>query len=336
LDLELVFFRRGSEHDRFAALQVPMHHVETRRRMPLDWRQRAFALRALLASDPPRILHTWLFEAHEVGLVAALGWPRTRVVLAHRSGHGVPGTARHLLALRPFRRRIDHVVANSPSGAEMMLRFGVDASRISVIANGLPPERVAVSRDRADVRRELGIPLGVPLLVAVSRPDPNKDFPTLFAGFREVRSRLPSAELLLCGPTERDIDELAGSLPSGARAIGLHQRPADLMNAADVIVVASRTEGHSNVADEALMLGMPVVTTDTGGHPPLVRSAGGRVVPVGRADLLSEALLGLLESPPRREDVRAAAERRLSMSSVADATIDLYERLLDHDGSAPG
>lgn len=218
----------------------------------------------------------------------------------------------------------------------MMLRFGLDASRVSVISNGLPLERVAVTRDRADVRRELGIHPGIPLFCTVCRADPNKDFPTLFAAFREVRSRRPDAELVLVGPTDRDLRQLGCSLPEGVHAIGFQTRPAEVMNAADVIVVSSRTEGHSNVADEALMLGMPLATTDVGGHPPLVRATGGRVVPVGRGDLLGQALLELFESPPLRAHVRAAAGRRLSISAVADATADLYARLLRTTGSPSG
>jgi glycosyltransferase involved in cell wall biosynthesis len=269
-----------------------------------------------------------LFEAHEVGLLAALQWPGTRVILAHRSGPGVPGTRRHLLALRPLRRRIDHVVANSSGGAKMMLGIGLEAHRVSIIPNGLPTDRVRLGQSRASVRRDLGIGPDTPLMCAVSRPDPSKDFPTLFAALARVRSVNPNGILILVGPTADHLRKLGSALPPGALAIGFHPRPPEVMNASDVVVIASRTEGHSNVADEALMLGLPVATTDTGGHPALVAQSGGRVVPVGRGDLLGAAILKLLEAPPDRADVRAVAARRLDMTRVADATTALYGRVL--------
>lgn len=330
-DLELAFFRSGPQHDRFATLGLPMHQVEAHRRLPLDWRRRANVLRRVVGPRPPDILHTWLYETHLVGLVAGLAWPQTRIVLSHRSGSGVPGSRRHLLALRPLRCRIDHVVANSQAGAEVMLQFGLDPSRVSVIANGLPSERVVVERGREVMRRELGVRSDAPVVCAITRADATKDLPALFGAFGVVRARLPDAELVLVGPTARELRDFGARLPAGARTVGFQGRPADYMNAADAVVISSRTEGHSNVADEALMLGMPVAVTDTGAHASLVREAGGLVVPVGRRDLLGEALLELLIHPRERGAIRAIAEQRLSITQVADATAALYERLLSAD-----
>lgn len=336
LGLELVFFRKGSQHERFAALGVPMHQIHPHRRLALDFHRRAKALRQLLAADGADVIvHTWLYETHLVGLLAALGRPNTRVVVAHRSGLAVLRSRRHLWVLRLLRGRIDHAVANSHAGAQVMAQMGLDANRVSVISNGLPRDRVAVERDRAVVRGQLGIAPDAPVVCAVTRPDATKDLPTLFTAFEVARSARPDAELVLVGPTARELSEFGTSLPQGARAIGFQLRPPDYMNATDVIAISSRTEGHSNVGDEALMLGMPVVTTDVGEHPALVRQAGGRVVPVGRPDLLGAALVELLAYPPRREDVRAAAERSLSISGVADATVALYARLLSGNPRGP-
>ena len=310
-----------------------MHQIHARRTLPLDWHRRSLALRRVLAADRPDILHTWLYETHLVGLVASLGRPETHVVLSHRSGTGVPRSARHLSALRLLRHRIDHAVANSQAGAEVMLRLGLEPRRVSVIANGLPVDRVAVSRDRATVRRELAIDQAVPVICAVTRPDETKDLYTLYTAFDVVRTKRPDAELVLVGATAEELREFGASLPAGARAIGFQERPVDYMNAADVLAISSRTEGHSNVADEGLMLGMPVVATDTGGHPPLVRMSGGRVVPVGRGDLLGSGLLEMLSAPPPREGVRAVAERHLSMVCVGDAMATLYAGLLSGDSA---
>jgi glycosyltransferase involved in cell wall biosynthesis len=227
-----------------------------------------------------------------------------------------------------LRHRIDHAVANSQAGAQVMMQLGLEPRRVSVIANGLPVDRVAVLCNRATVRRKLDIDLAVPVICAVTRPDKTKDLSTLYAAFDVVRTQRPDAELVLVGATAEELREFGAALPVGARAIGFQKRPVDYMNAADVIAISSRTEGHSNVADEGLMLGMPVVATDTGGHPPLVRMSGGRVVPVGRGDLLGAGLVEMLRAPPSPEDVRAVAERHLSMVGVADAMATLYAGLL--------
>lgn len=325
---ELACFRAARGYDDFQALGVPIHHIAARRRLALDWRRRAAEMRRTFSSSPPDILHTWLFEAHIVGLVAAGSWPNTRVIVAQRSGHGAPEDGRHLLAMRPLRHRIDHAIANSNAGAELLEKFGLDPQRISIISNGLPAERVSVRRDAVDIRREIGVAPEVPIICAVARPDPTKDLPTLFAAFSRIRASSPRAALVLVGVTADEARRLSSQIPAGTHALGFDSWPADIMNASDVVVISSRTEGHSNVADEALMLGMPLAVTDTGDHVPIVREAGGRVVPVGRADLLGDAVLELLRSPPGRDSVRAVAHRRLSMSSVATATSEIYDRLV--------
>jgi glycosyltransferase involved in cell wall biosynthesis len=147
---------------------------------------------------------------------------------------------------------------------------------------------------------------------------------------RHVWSALPDAELIIVGPTTDAVERKVGvELPPRVHVLGWQPEPSEWMNAADVVAVHSRAiEGHSNAAGEALMLGLPVATTDVGGHPALVRRAGGRVVPIRRGDLLGEAILDLIHHPPTRERVIQVARNELSIENVADAYLKLYDRLL--------
>src|SRR2546423_8786279 len=80
LDLELVCFRRGRNHERFEEIGIPVHVLESRARLSIDLPRRVRALRRLYADDRPAVLHTWLFEGNVVGLFAARVWPQTAVV----------------------------------------------------------------------------------------------------------------------------------------------------------------------------------------------------------------------------------------------------------------
>ncbi len=340
LDLELVCFTPGAAHERFEALGIPLHIV--RRRMPvtIDWYRRARALRRVVNGRGPDILHTWLYEAHQVGLAASRCWPTTRVLLSHRSSGVLPRDRKFIAALRLQRRRIDHVVANSDAGAETIIRsVGIESGQVSVIPNGLPPDRVAVQRGREAIRNVLGLPARTPVICSVGRIDREnaKDYPALFTAMQRVWSALPEAELIVVGPTARGLEQRTGApLPSRVHAVGWQPKPSEWMNAADVVAIHSPAEGHSNVADEALMLGLPVATTNTGGHAVLVRRAGGRVVPVKRGDLLGEAILNLIRHPPERVDVIEVAESALSMENVASAYLYLYDRLLVRSPTVAG
>jgi glycosyltransferase involved in cell wall biosynthesis len=325
--LELVCFEPGRSHEKFLALDIPVHTIGRRRRLSLDFPRRVHALREIYADRHPDILHTWLFEAHVVGLAAARRWPRTRVVAGQRSG-AVQRTMRaHQAAMRLLLKRADYGIANSAVGRDILVELGMRPDRIAVTALGITDDRLTVTREREAVRSELGADSG-PLVVCVGRASPDKDYPVLMTAMEAVWRRWPSATLAIVGPTAEQLASLGVTLSPRARATGWRDATADYLNAADVVAVSSFTEGYSNAAAEALLLGRPVVTTDAGDHPELVRASGGRVVPVRRPQLLGEAILDILEEPPEPDFVSAAARPLLTVSGMADATIKVYTEVL--------
>lgn len=330
--VELAYFRRGPHHDRFEAIGIPLHELGAHGPLTVDWPRRVRVLKRLIVKRRPDLLHAWLYEAQLVALLATRPRPTPPVVLAHRSSGVLPRYRRHLWALRMLRRRANHVIANSAAGADLIAgAVGVGRDRISVIANSIPAERVTPEVPSSAIREHLGIDESAPLLCSVGRIDQQraKDYATLRAALEHVWTVLPDAEMLAVGPTPGELEhELAQPLDRRLHAMGWQANPADWMNAADIVVVHSRSEGYSNVACEALMLGKPVASTDTGGHTSLVARAGGQVVPVGRGDLLGEAMLALLRDPPRPEAVAAIASDELSIDRGADATLSIYNRVL--------
>ena len=332
---ELVYFERGALHQSFEELDIPLHELGRRRRLATDARRRVRALRALYRERPPDILQTWLFEGNAVGLWAARAWPGTRVVVAQRSGTAERGLVAHMSLTRFLLRRADYAVSNSEEGADLLIDLGFDGGSIEVIPQGVSADRATPRRPREAVRAELDLPEDAPLLVAVGRADDTKDFSGLFKALELVRTKREDVALALVGPTPKDMRALGLELPRFVAAVGWQERPSDYMNAADLIVIPSWTEGHSNVAGEALMLGCPVVTTNTGAHVPIVTAAGGRVVPIRDPDALARAVLDLLDAPPSRESVVAAARPQLDNGRVVEAMVRIYERLLARN-STPG
>jgi glycosyltransferase involved in cell wall biosynthesis len=149
-----------------------------------------------------------------------------------------------------------------------------------------------------------------------------------------VVAERPDARLALVGPADTDLARLGVEPRPWLVATGW-VRSIDYIAAADVVAISSWTEGHSTVADEALLLGLPVVTTGVGDHPRLVNEAGGRVVPVASPDRLAAAIGEMLDGPPDPVGVREFARTRLSWDASVDRTIQVYEELLDRSLAAP-
>ena len=81
-----------------------------------------------------------------------------------------------------------------------------------------------------------------------------------------------------------ELRALAGKLGVGGRVIftGGVERPSRYIRRFDVAVLCSESEGFSNAIIEYMADARPVVCTDTGGNPELVRDGvNGYLVPVG-------------------------------------------------------
>ncbi|MBN2562987.1 MAG: glycosyltransferase [Phycisphaerae bacterium] len=106
------------------------------------------------------------------------------------------------------------------------------------------------------------------------------------------------------------------------------KRVAALLNAADLFVLASRSEGWCNAVAEALACGCPVVATDVGGNREIVNDpALGRLVPLEDCGALTEAVCWALERDWDRQRIAELGGRR-DWQQVARECVDLFKVVL--------
>jgi glycosyltransferase involved in cell wall biosynthesis len=104
------------------------------------------------------------------------------------------------------------------------------------------------------------------------------------------------------------------------------------LNAADLFVLASRSEGWCNAIVEALACGCPVVATDVGGNREIVTDpALGRLVPFGDRDALAGTVCEALTKEWDRAAIAEVGGRR-DWQQVARECVDLFESVLDRGG----
>jgi glycosyltransferase involved in cell wall biosynthesis len=340
---ELTRLRRARGHDTIVAGPLgalgPSGTVDEvvdvpRRNRPLAVLRARRQLRDLLARSGATVVHAHGLKA---GWVAVSVRPRPRVVLTVHNivldptaglGHRVLAALEGRLA--PL---VDHVI--SPSAAiDRRLAPMVPAERRSII---LPVSPLAQPRrGRAEVRRDLGIDEGAPLVVVVARLHRQKDLPTFVAAFASVVEQVPDAQAVVVGDGVLRA-ELTAAVESGGRGGRRHHKGArdhavDQIGAADVLAVSSVWEAVPLVVVEALLLAVPVVTTRVGIVEELIEhGVGGEVVDVGDAAGMARALVALLRDPEARHRVgdagRARAEARVDPEALVDAVETVYERL---------
>jgi glycosyltransferase involved in cell wall biosynthesis len=192
---------------------------------------------------------------------------------------------------------------------------GAPAARWTPVA---APALPAVVRSPAEVRAELGA-AGRPFVLAVGRLAAQKGFDVLADAAGRVAAVWDGSPAPLVA--------IAGEGPERARLTGapvrlLGQRAdvADLISAADIVVMPSRWEGWPLVAQEALRAGRALIATPVGGLPRLAAGAP-RWVPVGDAAALAEAIIAVIADPRTKAALEVASLTRAADLPDEDDTM---------------
>ncbi len=219
-----------------------------------------------------------------------------------------------LARLRRFYPRNDAVIAVSRGVAEDFLELApLPPSRLHVIPN--PVVTPGIEHLAAlDPEHPWLAPGQPPLLLAVGRLHPQKDYPTLLRACAALPRNL-AWRLLILGEGEQRpyLERLIGELGlTGQAALGGQvDNPYAYMARARLMVLSSAWEGFGNVLVEAMAVGTPVVATDCPHGPGEILDQGrlGKLVPVGDAGALAVAISDALAQPvPAPEILRAATE----------------------------
>ncbi|MGY1742763.1 MULTISPECIES: glycosyltransferase family 4 protein [unclassified Blastococcus] len=279
-----------------------------------------------------------LVHAHglRAGLVAAAalrgpGARRRPLVLTLHNAlpEGGGGLKRRVLgaAERATVRGADLVLAASDDLADNARRLGApDVRTAPVSAPALPP----ATRGAAELRAELGVPDGRPLVVAVGRLHPQKGYDVLLDAAREW-SDGPLVVIAGDGPLHGELQARITAERLPVVLLGRRDDVADLLAAADLCVLPSRWEARSLTAQEALRSGTPLVATRTGGLPGLLGDAA-ELVPVGDAPALAAAVTRVLGDPARARDLAEAGRRQAAgwpdEAATARTLVAVYRELL--------
>jgi len=281
------------------------------------------------------ILHTHLPRDYFLASVATLGTSITNVGTRHQLK-----PLSHGLLKRPFLNRFPEFIAVSEAVRRGLLQAGViPPERLSVIYHGLAP--AVSSLDIQDFRFQRGAGEGSPLIGFVGKLCPTKGVDTLIRAVGLLKGRWPDLKVLLVGEAAPASDYKA-ELVKLIRELGLEsiveftgylEGGDQLSRAFDVQVVPSLSESFGLVTLEAISAGVPVVVTNTGGSPEIVRDGkeGFHFTP-GDEKSLAGILDRLLVAPELRHELGQCGAQRgeeyFSFSRMLDRTEEVYRRAL--------
>jgi len=203
-------------------------------------------------------------------------------------------------------------------------RHGAHPARVTVIPNGVDPQRFA----------PLDSEPAVPTISWVGRIDPLKDLETLIRAFGYVRAWLPGARLHLAGPVPAGNEDYAAAcrrlaadlqVADAVTFAGPVACSRDAFAAGNLVALSSVSEGMPYTVIEAMMCGRATVSTDVGGVAEAVGDAG-LVVPPRDPRAFAAACLELLTEPARRAGLAARARERALAEFTLNRCLETYGR----------
>jgi len=289
--------------------------------------------RAIERSRPDAILST-LAHAN-VGTIAATRGMRSRprVVLREattisRRGGTLGRTGRMLTRLQKWSYPLaDAVVAVSEGVRNELVQYlGLQPESIQVLRNPVVTEAM-LAASRQDPAHPWMYD-DVPVVIAVGRLIPEKDFETLIRAVALANEHLSLRLVILGEGSERShlaaVAEQEGIADRVAMP-GFVSNPYSWMRRSSLFVLSSRVEGSPNALVEAIACGTRVVATDCECGPREILRDGiiGPLVVVGDPGAMATAILDEI----RREGVRGARQEIVA-SYGADTAARAYEKLL--------
>ncbi len=223
-------------------------------------------------------------------------------------------------------QRTPQFISNSEAGARFLIeKLGVREQRVVVIRNGI--QTVAPELDRRAWRERLAVDDQTFVACMVANLHALKDHATLLFAWRKVVMDFErngrSALLVLAGRHDGAAELLRAlaadlNLNGTVRFAGHVSDVPGLLNAADVSVFSSRSEGCPNAVLESMAAGLPVVATDIEGIREVVGPTGAQfLAPAGDAESLADVLLRLESDSELR--ARAGAQNRQRIREHYDA-----------------
>lgn len=187
------------------------------------------------------------------------------------------------------------------------------------------------SKDLSEITEEKRVLLKDDYIISVGRLDNySKDYYTLLKGFKGAKGRGLTEKLYILGEGEERrlieswIDEL--DLKNDVILLGKYRNPYPWIKNAKLFVHSSRFEGLPTVLIEALICGVPVISSDcpTGPKEILLDGKIGKLYTIGDYKTLSDEIFMLVKNRGKYEEYR-----KLSFKRAQDFRKEISNKLIE-------
>jgi sugar transferase (PEP-CTERM/EpsH1 system associated) len=292
-------------------------------------------LKKIFKEVNPHMVHTHSWGTLVEGVLAAK-WARVPIII-----HGEHGTF-HKDFKRKWVQKIffsltDQILSVSALLADQLSRdLGIKRTRILPILNGVDVQKFAPdAAKRKQYREQWGFGQNDVLIGTVGRPMKVKNHQLMIRALKRLREQGYPVHFAIVGDTplrslKDELVALAQSLGVADRVhfLGFQSDVPGYLNMFDIFVLPSLSEGCSNVIQEAMATGLPIVASRVGGNPELVQDGEtGLLFESNSVEALARALQTLLDDPQKAQALGNRALQRAREAFSLEKMVENYEAL---------
>jgi glycosyltransferase involved in cell wall biosynthesis len=308
----LVFVRREAEALRAAGHQVEVFGFDNRSYLPWHYARQWGELRGALRRAKPDVVHAQFGKFN--ALLAACAAGRVPLVITFR-GTDINRNTRYSSLRSAAGLAASQLAAFAAQGIvcvsrEIRSKIWARHARASIVLPTGVDLRTFVPGERLAARLQLGYGADERIV--------------LFNAGRNPAVKDPELAAAAVGEARRQVGDLRFVVLDGTA------QPDDVpryMNAADCLLVTSKTEGSPTVVQEAMACNLPVVSVDVGDVRERLEGVGACAVVERDAAALGAAMAALLRAPRRSDGRMHAAE--LDVQVIAAQLADFYRMALN-------
>ena len=298
----------------------------------------ALKLKKYIKKNQTKLVQSHIYRANYVNVLARLMGAGHKVQVV---SHGMPSQYRteglagkaNLWLVRWLYPKVDQAICPSRGMVDEFIALGVPAEKMQLIRNPFDLDELRSQASESMLEGEIEFDPDKKYLIAIGRLLNVKRMEDIIWAFYELQKTTDSVELIILGDGDnwQAMQALITQLAISKKVYmpGDVKNPHKYLARADVLVSASEFEGFSNVIVEALVAGVPVISTDCASGPREILSpdtprnqtisAGnveavthGLLIPVGDIKAMVKAMHQLLDNSALCKELVSGGSERVS------------------------
>lgn len=295
-----------------------------------------FRLKRIIEDFNPDIIHS-----HQTVMRYLIPFINKKSIFIHTihniASKEIPGSIMRKLQNYTYKKGVIPVSISKEVSSSFLKEYGFIPR--TEISNGIPlDQHYLSSENKIKFRNCNGLTQKDIVFVNVAGFREAKNHKLLIYAFSKIINKMQNSKLVLVGNGNllSESKELAKKLKleNSIYFFGLRNDIPEILNASDIFIMSSDYEGYPLSIMEAMASRLPVISTNVGGVPEIVKdNVSGILVPPNDIEKLSSVMAYLYENPEVRkkmgEEGRKIALENFSVEKMCKSYEELYLKLLE-------